>query len=614
MAKEEEIVAAIVAGQAKVTSEVDSEFLEDFIVETREHLETIENDLLALETDPGNMETVHSLFRSFHTVKGMAGFVEQDLIGRIAHQTETLLDQCRKGHLIVSKILVNLILASCDHIKRICGMPGMVRDRAFVAICQAHIQALNTGAQPAGNNAPALDSQQPPRLGELMVASGAINEQQLHEGLEKQALHPEMRLGQVLVREGKAEVRDVIQSLRSQEEVSPVPRSSSVHDGAYMRIPTAKVDNLVDLLGELLITQSLIEQETMRRFGQGDSLNGKLMRMSRITRDIQNISMSLRMVALKSTFQKIARIGRDTADELGKGVLLQFSGEETEIDRSVAEKILDPLLHLVKNSIAHGIEERDERQRQGKPPQGQIRVQAYSRRGTVFIEVADDGGGINLAKVRDKAIKRGLIDGSKAYGDDEIVNCIFKPGFSTADTVTNVAGRGVGLDVVKTEISKIGGKVEVISQLGKGSTFVLKIPINMAIINGTIIELFGSRYIVPTLNLKRIFKPEDDQWVTVRGKTSAVRLRDEIISLIPIARILGCPAAQPEELVLILELEQQVRALPAQGIIGKQEIVVKPLGHDFRSLPYASGATILGDGNVALIMDVEHLFRREGED
>jgi two-component system chemotaxis sensor kinase CheA len=592
--------------------DIDPEFLNDFILDTREHIEKIEMDALLLETGPDDKEAVNSLFREFHTIKGSAGFVEQQLIQDIAHQTETLLEDCRTGNIRVNKYIVDLILDSSDFIKKLCDDVSLNRDGAFLKLTEAHLQRLSDKGE-ALRGSVEQGCGQAEKLGEILVREGKIKSEDVGEILIRQQTdYAGLKFGQIVLKEKKAEANEVVESLRKQEYEA----KKAANDSGHIRIPVRKVDNLVDMMGELIITQSLVEQEMGKRFGADDKLLSDLLKMSRITKDIQNLSMSLRMVSLKSTFQKINRIGRDTIAGLGKNINIRLSGEETEIDRGVAEKIFDPLIHIVKNCISHGIEDERERLEKGKPAQGQIRIEAYNKRGSIYIEISDDGSGIDTAKVYNKAVEKNLISPSAGCGEEEILNLIFLPGFSTAETVNSVSGRGVGLDVVKTEVSKIGGKVEVISQRGKGCKFVLKMPINLAVMNGTIVDIMGSHYIIPTLNIKKIFKPEQGQWVSVKGKRAMVRDREDIIPIIPLDSIHAVKEGggnSGADLIVVIELEQKQKALLVSSIVGKQEVVVKSLGYEFSSLDFISGASILGDGRVALILDVENLFRMEGE-
>lgn len=618
-----ETIDDIIEGKPSGNSEVDNEFLQDFILETKEHIENIEMDSLVLETEPDNMETIHSMFRAFHSIKGLAGFVEQHLVQNIAHHTETLLDQCRKGNMKVTRRITDLVLSSGDFIKKICEHLELNKDEDFIKIVEDHLEKLLDAendnheeviSDQAEDNKKSKSAYRNKKLGEILVDQGKVKEEDLNIILEKQKKnYSGLKFGQVVVKEKKAEAKDILESIRIQEDAKTNGRKDAGSENAFIRVPIHKVDTLVDMMGELIIIESLIEQEAIQHFGSNDKFLNNLLRMTRIMKDIQSLSMSLRMVALKSTFQKILRIGRDTAVELGKNVNIQLFGEDTEIDRGVAEKILDPLVHIVKNSISHGIEGEQERKEAGKASQGQVEIKAYSKRGNVYIEVSDDGRGIDINKLYKKALEKKLIEPSVSYRDDEILNFIFLPGFSTAEKVDNISGRGVGLDVVKTEISKIGGKVEINSQPGQGSIFVLKIPINLAIMNGTIVEIMGSNYIIPTLNIKEIVQPTKEQWISVKGRNTMVKIREDIIPIVPIEEMFSnrCEQKDLSDLIIVIELEQKLKALPVKSIIGRREIVVKPLGSEFSNINFLSGASILGDGKVSLILDIETLFKME---
>nr|WP_321502008.1 chemotaxis protein CheA [uncultured Dethiosulfovibrio sp.] len=606
-------------------NEQDSEFLQDFLVETREHLSSIEIAALELENG-GDMNIVHGIFRSFHTIKGLAGFVNQPLVQKIAHRTETILDGCRKGTVPLGKPVVDGILASSDLISRICSDLNLLKDQEFTAQIEAHLQYMESKDW---SEVERPREKIPGKIGEVLIRQGKLDREDVEALLQtQQEHHPDLKFGQVAVKEGAITPDQVVQSLRSQETPQVPPEEKEVQEkpsaiqqhhpaGDQVRIPTYKLDNLVNMLGELLITQSQVEQEAISRFGANDSLVSHLLRMSRITKEIQNTSMSLSMISLKTTLQKIQRIARDTVQELGKSVDFRVSGEETEIDRGVAEKILDPLVHLVKNAISHGIELPEDREAKGKARTGTVSVDAYSKRGSVYIEISDDGKGLNTEVILKKAIEKKLADQSRNYSDDEILSFIFLPGFSTLQTANNISGRGVGMDVVRTEISKTGGKVEIKNSPGQGCSFVLKIPINMAVLNGTVLDILGEHYIIPTLNVKQILKPEEHQWISVGGKEIMLKVRDSVIPMVPIATIFDKEEQFDRkldgELMVLIELEHQIKALPVRSVIGRQEIVVKPLGKEFGSLEFVSGASILGDGKVSLILDVEALFRDGGE-
>jgi len=587
---------------------VDEEFLNDFIQEATEHIENIEINALILEKEPGNEEVINSLFRSYHTVKGLAGFVDQDLIGKIAHQTETLLDGCRKKTIKANKNIVDIILTSSDYIKKICENISVAKDTNFLKEIESHLEVIFNAEKGIFNDITVeLKPENPPKLGEILIEEKKINQEDVDKIIEKQKTeHPDLKFGQIAVKEKKVEAKDVIQATRIQQAKASISED-------YMRISTDKVDSLVDMVGELVISQSLIEQFAISQLGTDNIFIANFNRMSRITKDLQNLAMFLRMVPLKSTFQKITRIARDTINELGKNIEFTTSGDETEIDRVITEKLLDPLVHLVKNAISHGIESAEDRIKAGKPPKGVIKVNAYNKRGSIYIEIIDDGGGINTERVYQKALEKGLIDTSKEYSDKEIQEFIMLPGFSTVEVANKISGRGVGMDVVKTEIQKIGGKVELNSIKGQGSSFVLKIPVNHAIMNGTVIDIEGSNYILPTINVKQILQPTSDQWIFMQGIRSMIKVREDIIPLVSIKKLFGKSREEEPVLIVIIELDQKYKALPVRNVVGRQEVVVKSVNEQFVNLGYVSGMSILGDGKVSLILDIENLFTSEGE-
>ncbi|MCQ2748831.1 MAG: chemotaxis protein CheA [Clostridia bacterium] len=394
------------------------------------------------------------------------------------------------------------------------------------------------------------------------------------------------------------------------------------HVEEYLKIAASKVDNLADMVSELMITQSLIEQRIMLLEKDDAILTKEIPRMSRLTKDIQNLSMSLRMVPLKSTLQKVIRTGRDTAQTLQKEINLAVIGEETEIDRTITEKLYTPLMHMIRNSIGHGIEDADTRKKAGKDPVGNVTISAYNKRGSVYIEIEDDGKGLDMDKILKKAIEKGIADKDKKYSDDEIANFIFLPGFSTADKVDAVSGRGVGMDVVKTDITKVGGTVRVDTHAGEGTKFTLKIPINLAIMNGTIVKIMDQTYILPTLNIREMVNVTEENWISVKGKEKMLKVRGEVLPIYPIKALLKDNGfSNPDDLVesgdyedeslmVIVELDEMVRAIPVQTVLERREIVVKSLGSEFANLDFISGASILGDGTISLIFDIEGLLKK----
>ncbi|WP_234122082.1 chemotaxis protein CheA [Clostridium hydrogenum] len=389
-------------------------------------------------------------------------------------------------------------------------------------------------------------------------------------------------------------------------------KSNEKQEGSFIRIPIAKVDSLMDMLSELLILNSQFEQQLHEKLGNDTKMSTTLSRSSKLIKEVQALSLSLKMIEIKPTLHRLHRIARDTAAELNKNISVVIEGEETEIDRSAAEKIFDPLMHLIRNGVSHGIEDEEERIKLGKSKEGNITIKSYSKRGYVYIEASDDGRGIDTNRILKKAIELNMADENKEYSDDEIIKFIFKPGFSTQEEINNISGRGVGMNVVEETIQHMGGKINFINTPGNGCTFIVKIPMNISVLNGTIIEVAGGRYIIPTLFIKEFYIVNSDNWVGMQGKTHALRIRDSVIPVISAFELLGIDANEAlssKREVVILEMDQKFIALPVDKILSRQEIVSKPLDTEFASINYASGVAILGDGTVSLILDVETMFK-----
>lgn len=615
---------------------IEQDFWNDFIVEAFEHIDEIETNAMSLEQNPEDMEIIHTMFRAFHTIKGLSGFVEHTIIQEIAHKTETMMDYCRKGELKVNTKIVDAILKSSDYIKQLCNDINAYKDENLVNNIEKLLVVLEELAQ--GNNKPEekiKTQKKKPKKEEKEEKLENKKEISLkEEGLEnfaaevfeeKKEASEKVKVLAGVMSEEKEHSQDE-QALKTvqtnimeklKEEVQLPQNSAQLKltsaNEDYMKVANYKIDNLVDMIGELIINQSLIEQYVFSKYTDDRQLITNMSGFLRVTRALQYLSMSLRMVSLKPTFQKLTRISRDTIQELGKDVEFISSGEGTEIDRVVADKLLEPLVHMIKNAISHGIEENaEDRVNLGKNKKGRVELNAYSKRGKIFIEVKDDGRGINTDVVYQKALEKGLIDPNVTYSEAEIKEFIMLPGFSTAKVVDNISGRGVGMDVVKTQILKTGGKVDIQSTLNKGSTFTLEVPVNHAIMNGTIIEMKGQHFVVPTINVKEFLQPMKKQWIFTKQKRTMIKVRDNIIPIVPMS-VFFKDAKDDEDmpLVMVLELEQELRALPIKNVINRQEVVVKPVSEEFSHLKYISGMSILGTGRVSLILDIDYLFRKE---
>lgn len=566
------------------------EFLEDFILETTEHLQNIESNVIELEIQQDNQDIINALLRSFHAIKGLSGFANQQLIEKIAHNTESLLQSNKYN---VNKNIINLILTSSDFIKKICNQSAILADKDFMKEVHLLIQAINNLENNKDEKILIELAEIVPKKIDITLIEQSVKEtENVEKTVEKAKTESsDEKIEQTTVKENKLQTRDVVNTVRTQQQ-KPVSED-------YMRIATSKVDTLVEMVGELVINQSLIEQYAISVLHADNIFLGNFNRMARITKDLQNLAMFLRLVPLKSTFQKITRVARDTINELNKNIEFSTSGDETEIDRIVTEKLLDPLVHLVKNAISHGIEST-----------GTVKVNAYNKRGSIYIEVIDDGKGIDIDRVYQKALEKGLIDPNKNYSENEIQEFIMLPGFSTVEVANNISGRGVGMDVVKTEIQKIGGKVEIESQKGLGTKFTLKIPLNHAIMNGLIVDIEDTKYILPTVNVKQIVQPKEEDWVFTQGVCTQIKVRDKIIPVIHIKKLFGQKNEETPILVVIIEMDQKYIALPVKNVLNRQEVVIKPVSEEFSGLDFISGMSILGDGKVSLILDIESMFSK----
>ncbi len=445
---------------------------------------------------------------------------------------------------------------------------------------------------------------EPKPLGEILVETGVVSRETLDKALAQQK-----RVGEILIEQHAATPQQISQALQKQQE-SAAPKKPA--DAASIRVDTAKIDKLINLVGELVITQSMLSDLGSRfEMGQLAVLLERIAQLERNTREIQERVMGIRMLPIGNAFSRFPRLVRDLSGKAGKKIQLLLSGEETELDKTVIESIGDPLTHLVRNSADHGLEPPDERLAAGKPEQGTIHLSAFHEGGSICITVVDDGRGLNRDRILAKAIKQGLIAETDKLSDDQIWGLIFRPGFSTAEKVTDVSGRGVGMDVVKRNIEGLGGTVSIKTVTGKGTTFTLKLPLTLAIIEGMTVRVGSDTYIVPLLSILQSIQPKADCLKTVVGKGELVNVHG---SYLPVMRLYEVFTLKPEitdptkAILLILETEGERVAVMVDEILGQQQVVIKSMEQNFRKVEGVAGATILGDGTVGFILDVRGLL------
>src|SRR5580693_5367164 len=609
----------------------DPELLSDFILESREHLTSIELQLLTLDQDPTNSEAIHAIFRGFHTIKGMAGFLDQDAVRDVAHEVETVLDLARNGQLTITGAIIDRILESKDYLNRCLAElePALATgnlptppDNSALLVAIRSMSAKPVERETSGGEKPVA----PARTVAIEAAAPTETVETATEGLADLA----REVGKVEA--GKAEVAkvEVAKIEVAKIEAGEVPTETPAESGAAaesgegpkanvaraagprsIKVDTSKLDYLVDMVGEMVIAQSLVHHDPDLAVGLKPRLGRNLSQLARITDEVQRTAMSMRMIPVGQLFQKTSRLVRDLSRKAAKQVELELFGEETELDRNIVEDLADPLMHMVRNSVDHGIEVPAERTRNGKPATAKVTLRAGHQAGQIVIQISDDGRGLNQAKILRKAIEKGLVSADAQLTENEIFNLIFQPGFSTADQITDVSGRGVGMDVVRKSVLKLRGRIDVISRPGEGTTFLLKLPLTLAIIDGLVVGVGDQRYIVPIFAVREMLKPPEESISTLQGRQEMAMVRG---SLLPLVRLHQRFGVQPryenpwDSLLIVSESRGKQFCLMVDELIGKQEVVIKSLGETMANISGVAGGAILGDGRVGLILDLEGLF------
>lgn len=538
----------------KLPDDTDLELLKDFLNEAAEYIEASEVALLALENDPQDGEAVNTVFRAFHTVKGTAAFLGLTSIAEFAHEAESLLSRVRDKEFSYGPGCADLSLRSVDMLKAllgsvehaVAGNGTLIRPEGYAAL----IAAL-------ANYDPTKDA--------ASVGSAPV------------------------------------------VEVGPRAQKSESAVDATIRVRTDRLDRLINIVGELVIAQTMIGGDNHIANGSQPDLARKVTHAGKIVRELQELSMSMRMVPLRSTFQKLARVVRDTASKVGKSVNFTTDGDEVEIDRNLVDILADPLVHMVRNAVDHGIEQPNERQKNGKSTTGTVRLSAYHASGNVVVDLIDDGAGLRREKIAAKAIEKGLIESDRGMTDSEVFNLIFAPGFSTAERVTDISGRGVGLDVVRRNLELIRGRLEISSTPGNGTTFSLRLPLTLAVTDGMLVRVGDERFVVPLTQIHMSFRPEPHMLSTVVGTGEMVQLRGSLMPIVRLHRVFNVRDAVENPLQALLVIVgdgAQRTALMVDELLGQQQVVAKPLGEALGRIPGFSGGAILGDGRVGLILDV----------
>ena len=590
----------------------DAELLNEFHGESVELLQNIEQGLLVLEDNPSDSGTINSIFRAFHTFKGAAGFLRLLALQDLAHDLESLLDAARQSKIRITTPIIDIILAGSDALKNYtfqiglqlkgtnAGKPIVVPTSELIlrvrAALRGDLPPEPTAPQPIA--APEPSSVEPPKK----------------ETPTPQAQATEKALEVIPPKDPPASSIAVnVTHLNPTPTVSKEPIEIKDQSSGFVKLDTSKLDALIDLVGELVIAQSMVVQDPDVQSLESRTLARSLRQLSRTTSELQRNAMSLRMVPVRAAFQKMTRLVRDIGAHQKKQVQLVLDGEETELDRNIVEKLGDPLVHMIRNAVDHGIESPADRMASGKPTLGTVRLSASHQRGGILIRIQDDGKGLSADKILAKGIERGLVAPNAELTESEIYNLIFMPGFSTADAITDLSGRGVGMDVVKRNIEGLRGKVEIQSVLGKGSTFNILLPLTLAIIDGLLVGVGNDRYIIPTISVRESFRPKPGMVTTIHERGAMVSVRGKQTPVLRLGQFLGTTGIKAttdeEGIIIVVESGDAMRGILVDELIGKQEVVIKSLGETFKDQNLLAGAAVLGDGSVGLILDVDTLVK-----
>lgn len=590
---------------------VTPELVNAFLQEAAEQLQEIEQGLLVWGNEPENKEIVAELFRKIHSLKGNCGFLGFRDLERLSHRIESVLDVVKCGTGTANAKPADALLNLCDVLKNSLADISQKGEGKIDGL-DLYLELL-ADFIPGGvaNDA----SAQAPRVGEILVASGVITQETLFDALDIQ----KKPLGEVLVDMGAASSDQVDKALSEQEQIKSAAPGELTHPVASLkrqdiRVDLEKIDTLIDLIGEMVIAENMLIHSpdlaglVLENFGKASQ------QMSKLVKELQEVAMTIRMIPVAGLFNRMTRLVHDLARKSGKKADLVLVGMETELDKTVIEKITDPLVHLIRNSMDHALESPEERLAAGKKETGMVRLTASHEEGEVWIRIEDDGRGLNREKILKKAMDKGLIQGDGAeMSDKDVAALIFLPGFSTADKVTDVSGRGVGMDVVKQNLNQIDGKIDIDSKPGVGTKIVLRIPLTMAIIEGMLVRVGAARYIIPILSIRESFRPAAKAITVSPEGQELVRVRERLFPVLRLHRLhkIAPTSEHLNEGILVL-LENQGRnvCLFVDEILGQQQTVIKGLSEYIGKIGQVrcvSGCTILSDGEVCLILEVRGL-------
>ncbi len=608
------------------------QFLGVFFEEAEEHLTNLENLLLTLDLQDPDTEALNGIFRAAHSIKGSSGMFGFEEMTGVTHVLETLLEQIRSGKIKLHAEMIDVFLEARDVLAQLLDnyRTGTQPVDVPVAALSQRLQTLIERYSPDSQPAPAEEAY---GLFDDDSAAASIQHEEAYGLFNDEAAQPLQASGQddedtaygffdTPAQAHSAAQPEPVTVTAGEPMTAPktgpkIATTGGETESSSIRVSVERIDNLINQVGELVITQAMLAQLTsVLDPGEHERIFQALNQLDHNTRELQEAVMSIRMLPISFIFNRFPRVVRDTANKLGKQVELILRGEHTELDKGVIEKLTDPLTHIVRNSIDHGIESPAERLAAGKPERGSVRMSAYHQGGRIVVEVSDDGKGLSRERILTKAKEKGMAV-SDDMPDAEVWQLIFMPGFSTADAVTDLSGRGVGMDVVRRNITSIGGRIDINSAEGLGTHIVIRLPLTLAILDGMIVEVDKVHYVVPLTYIVESLQLKAEHLYSMSGSSSSViSVRNEYLPLLSLHSLLNLSADPPPAvggIVLILEAEGNTFALQVDDLVGQQQVVIKSLEQNFRRIDGITGATIMGDGSVALILDIDALPRLAGQ-
>lgn len=589
----------------------ESELKVSFLEEAEQLLTDVEKCYLDLETNPNDASILDQIFRVAHNLKGSSkavGFVE---VGQFAHQFENLLLKLKNGELTINPKIVNVLLRSNDHLAE------------MIHQLKENIEATFDSSELLEQIREAIEHKLSDEIEESLSLPDETTTEQASTSTtledvsipeEVPSTHIETPIAHAAPPPEASEATISLAPISpSSPATPPAPKSNGPPQSTSeesIRVSLARLEKLLNYVGEMVILQTVLREQAQ---SSNDLLRKTVHQLGKVTKEVQDISMSLRMVPLKATFQKMQRIVRDTSQDLGKKVVLFLEGEETELDKTILERVNDPLVHLIRNACDHGIESAEIRKNQNKPEQGHIRLSAYHQNGKLVIEVSDDGGGINPEVLKQKAIEKKILSPGVQISDQEAINLVFHPGFSTKAVVTDVSGRGVGMDVVKHNIESLQGEVLVETKLHEGTTFKIILPLTLAIIDAMVVKAHECRYVIPLSHVHESVKLSKSDIKTTSGLGEILLLRGETVPLFRLTQLLERKVqqnAEAEMIALVIQGTSDPFAVLVDDIIGQYQVVIKQLGAELQAIRGFSGSSILGDGKPALILELAELVAK----